>query len=74
MGLPLDMTVNQIKKSIPNEVHRLRSDSDERNDYALDHKWAEEELGVAQLRKWFRSHREVAEKWYGVEFVDRYLQ
>lgn len=68
------MTVNHIKKSIPSEVHRLRSDNNEKNNYALDRKWEEEELGVAQLRKWFRSHREVAEKWYGMEVVDRVLK
>lgn len=74
MGLPLDMAINGIKKSIPSEVHQLRSNNKERNDYTLDHKWEEEELGVAQLRKWFRSHREVAEKWYGVEVVARILE
>lgn len=74
MGLPLDMTIDDIKKSIPDEVHRLRVNSKEMSDFVQDHKWEEEELGVAQLRKWFRSHREVAERWYGVEVVGRYLR
>lgn len=68
------MTVNGIKRSIPGEVHRLRSDDTESNNFTQDSKWEEEELGVAQLRKWFRSHRQVAEKWYGVEVVAKFLQ
>lgn len=67
------MTVNDIKKSIPDEVHQMGADRKKLNDFVQDHKWEEEELGVAQLRKWFRSHREVAELWYGVNVVSQYL-
>lgn len=74
MGLPLDMTVNEIKKSIPDEVHRTRSEHKERSDFVQDRKWEEEELGVAQLRKWFRSHREVADRWYGAGIVEEFLR
>lgn len=69
------MTINTIKKSIPDEVHQLKSNSKEKVHFVQDNqKWEEEELGVAQLRKWFRSHKEVAEKWYGAEVVDRVLR
>jgi hypothetical protein len=73
MGLPLDMTISGIKKSIPDEVHRLRAN--ERGNFAQDpREWEEEELGVPQLRKWFRSHRDVVDRWYGAKAVDLVLQ
>ncbi|RPB01962.1 Clavaminate synthase-like protein [Choiromyces venosus 120613-1] len=68
MGLPLNMTVSAIKQRIPEKVHKMRGRSD---DEFGDRRWEEEELGVSQLRKWFRSHPEVAESWYGVDAVDR---
>jgi hypothetical protein len=36
----------------------------------LDPRW--DSLGESQLRKWIRSHRDVAVKWYGDEVVEYY--
>ena len=65
-GLPLDMTVSEVRSYIPDEVKRLRKASgtwhDESSSF-LDQRW--DSLGESQLRKWIRSHRDVATKWYG---------
>jgi isopenicillin N synthase-like dioxygenase len=73
MGLPLDMTVSEIRRYIPEEVRRLRSSvgSDAVVSDFLDPRW--DSLGESQLRKWIRSHREVGEKWYG-DVVPYYTQ
>lgn len=76
MGLPLDMTVSEIRKQIPEHVRRLRSDGQRKNEEAvsgfLDPRW--DSLGESQLRKWVRSHKDVGEKWYGKPVVDYYSQ
>ena len=70
-GLPLDMTVSEVRSYIPKHVRRLRK-SDEREQVSafLDPRW--DSLGESQLRKWIRSHRDVGLKWYGKEIVDYY--
>jgi isopenicillin N synthase-like dioxygenase len=72
MGLPLDMTVSEIRNYIPEHVRRLRSDEEavEAVSGFLDPRW--DSLGESQLRKWIRSHRDVGEKWYGKEVVEYY--
>lgn len=72
MGLPLDMTVSEIRKQIPEHVRQLRKDveGDQVVSEFLDPRW--DSLGESQLRKWIRSHREVGGKWYGREVVDYY--
>jgi isopenicillin N synthase-like dioxygenase len=74
MGLPLDMTVSEIREQIPEHVRKLRSNanSGEVVSNFLDPRW--DSLGESQLRKWIRSHREVGERWYGKEVVDYYSQ
>ncbi|KJY01917.1 oxidoreductase like protein [Zymoseptoria brevis] len=72
-GLPLDMTVSEVREYIPEHVRRLRKDSgqmDEGVSAFLDPRW--DSLGESQLRKWIRSHKDVALKWYGNEAVDYY--
>ncbi|CAK1365006.1 unnamed protein product [Cercospora beticola] len=73
-GLPLDMTVSEVRSYIPDEVKRRRKESgtwhDETSSF-LDPRW--DSLGESQLRKWIRSHRNVATKWYGKEVVDYYV-
>jgi isopenicillin N synthase-like dioxygenase len=73
MGLPLDMTVSEIRRYIPEEVRGLRSSvgGDTVVSDFLDPRW--DSLGESQLRKWIRSHREVGEKWYG-DVVPYYTQ
>lgn len=74
MGLPLDMTVSEIREHIPEHVRKLRSTADRGEEVSnfLDPRW--DSLGESQLRKWIRSHKEVGEKWYGKEVVDYYSQ
>lgn len=74
MGLPLDMTVSQIRRYIPEHVRKLRSgdEGDEAISAFLDPRW--DSLGESQLRKWIRSHQDVGEKWYGEDVVKYYLQ
>jgi isopenicillin N synthase-like dioxygenase len=74
MGLPLDMTVSEIREHIPEHVRKLRStvNRNEAVSSFLDPRW--DSLGESQLRKWIRSHKEVGEKWYGKEVVDYYSQ
>jgi isopenicillin N synthase-like dioxygenase len=74
MGLPLDMTVSEIREHIPEHVRKLRSSANHGevvSDF-LDPRW--DSLGESQLRKWLRSHKEVGERWYGKELVDYYSQ
>jgi isopenicillin N synthase-like dioxygenase len=70
-GLPLDMTVSEVRSYIPPRVRRMRK-TDEREQVSafLDPRW--DSLGESQLRKWIRSHRDVGLKWYGKEIVDFY--
>jgi isopenicillin N synthase-like dioxygenase len=72
MGLPLDMTVSEIREYIPEHVRRLRSDEEavEAVSGFLDPRW--NSLGESQLCKWIRSHRDVGEKWYGKDVVEYY--
>ncbi|EGP89225.1 uncharacterized protein MYCGRDRAFT_70334 [Zymoseptoria tritici IPO323] len=72
-GLPLDMTVSEVREYIPEHVRRLRKDSGQVEDGLsafLDPRW--DSLGESQLRKWIRSHKDVALKWYGKEVVNYY--
>jgi isopenicillin N synthase-like dioxygenase len=65
-GLPLDMTVSEVRSHIPETVKRLRKDSGEAHGEVssfLDPRW--NSLGESQLRKWIRSHQDVGLKWYG---------
>jgi isopenicillin N synthase-like dioxygenase len=74
MGLPLDMTVSEIRERIPAHVRKLRSTANHGEEVGsfLDPRW--DNLGESQLRKWIRSHKEVGEKWYGKEVVEYYSQ
>jgi hypothetical protein len=77
MGLPLDLTVSEIREFIPEDVRALRREKD--GDGAvgdavspfLDKRW--DCLGESQLRKWIRSHEDVGRKWYGDEVCGYYL-
>lgn len=71
-GLPLDMTVSEVRSYIPESVGAMRRgrEGKEVSDVFLDPRW--DSLGESQLRKWIRSHRDVAEKWYGKEVVEYY--
>ncbi|TKA73029.1 hypothetical protein B0A55_07051 [Friedmanniomyces simplex] len=74
-GLPLDMTVEEVRGYIPERVRRLRREAagGEAEGVAasfLDARWSS--LGESQLRKWIRSHRDVGLKWYGEEVVGYY--
>jgi len=74
MGLPLDMTVSEIREHIPERVRKLRSTTNrgEAVSSFLDPRW--DSLGESQLRKWIRSHKGVGEKWYGKDVVNYYSQ
>ncbi|KAI5357049.1 Putative oxoglutarate/iron-dependent dioxygenase, non-hem dioxygenase domain-containing protein [Septoria linicola] len=72
-GLPLDMTVSEIRGYIPDAVKRHRDESGTPHDGIssfLDPRW--DSLGESQLRKWIRSHKDVGLKWYGEETVAYY--
>ena len=71
-GLPLDLSVSEVRGYIPEHVRRLRREEDGREsvDGFLDPRW--DSLGESQLRKWIRSHKNVGEKWYAQEVVDYY--
>ena len=79
-GLPLDLTVGQIRGKIPVAVKEMRARREaeggekgkEEVASFLDERW--ESLGESQLRKWIRSHVDVGRRWYGDEVVDYYLQ
>ncbi|KAH7065394.1 hypothetical protein B0J12DRAFT_640212 [Macrophomina phaseolina] len=74
-GLPLDMTVSQVRSYIPEAVRELRRErcGDGANGVSsfLDPRW--DALGESQLRKWIRSHEDVGRKWYGHAVVEYYL-
>lgn len=72
-GLPLDMTVSEVQEYIPERVRKMRGQVSGVQSEAqsfLDPRW--DSLGESQLRKWMRSHRDVAEKWYGKEVLEYY--
>ena len=72
-GLPLDMTVSEVRSYIPKEVRAMRKQSGQISDGIssfLDPRW--DSLGESQLRKWIRSHPDVGLKWYGQDVVDYY--
>ncbi|OCL05201.1 Clavaminate synthase-like protein [Glonium stellatum] len=76
-GLPLDLTISEIRRYIPESVRKLRRESGalENHDSVstfLDSRW--DSLGESQLRKWIRSHEEVGRKWYGDEVASYYLR
>lgn len=77
MGLPLDLTVAEIRDSFPASIRQLRHDSDpsaaeKAISTFLDPRW--DVLGESQLRKWIRSHPDCGRKWYGNNVVEYYLQ
>lgn len=71
-GVPLDMTVSEIRSYIPERVRRMRKEIDgmEKVSSFLDPRW--DSLGESQLRKWIRSHPDVGLKYYGKNVVDYY--
>jgi len=71
-GVPLDMTVSEIRSYIPETVRRLRHNIDGREQVSnfLDPRW--DSLGESSLRKWIRSHPDVGAKFYGQDVVDYY--
>ncbi|KAK8193937.1 hypothetical protein IWX49DRAFT_546039 [Phyllosticta citricarpa] len=82
-GLPLDMTVSEIRSYMPLSVRTLRrqqqnSSSPSKHDKKvgdtvssfLDARW--DALGESQLRKWIRSHEDVGRRWYGDDVVRYY--
>lgn len=71
-GLPLDMTVSEVRGYIPESVRNMRKarEGKEVSDAFLDPRW--DSLGESQLRKWVRSHRDVGERWYGKDVVEYY--
>lgn len=74
MGLPLDLTVSQIRGFMPEAVRKLGRERGERDDGIsafLDPRW--DGLGESQLRKWIRSHEDVGRKWYGDAACEYYL-
>lgn len=76
-SLPLDMTVSEIRAYMPPEVRALRkqhlvaADDAKAVSIFLDPRW--DRLGASQLRKWMRSHADVARNWYAPEQVAHYL-
>jgi hypothetical protein len=76
MGLPLDLTVSQIRELMPENVRNLGRDRARKRDKEeisafLDPRW--DSLGESQLRKWIRSHEDVGRKWYGDQVCQYYL-
>ncbi|KAF2165415.1 hypothetical protein M409DRAFT_36948 [Zasmidium cellare ATCC 36951] len=72
-GLPLDMSVSEVRNYVPESVRRMRRETGRTNDETqsfLDPRW--DSLGESQLRKWIRSHKDVALKHYGQEAVNYY--
>ncbi len=67
------MTVSEVREYIPEKVKKMRgevSGVQNQSDEFLDPRW--DCLGESQLRKWVRSHRDVAEKWYGRDVLEYY--
>ncbi|KAF2448202.1 Clavaminate synthase-like protein [Karstenula rhodostoma CBS 690.94] len=74
-GLPLDLTIEEVRQYIPEHVRALRPVSERPNSLVssfADSRW--DNLGESQLRKWIRSHEDVAKKWYGDDVLSYYLQ
>lgn len=76
-GLPLDLTVSEIRTYIPEHVKISRRDSvqllgNETVSSFLDMRW--DSLGESQLRKWIRSHEDVARRHYGDNLTEFYLR
>ncbi|KAF2180713.1 Clavaminate synthase-like protein [Zopfia rhizophila CBS 207.26] len=75
-GLPLDLTVSEIRSCIPESVRKLRRSvklgPSESVSTFLDPRW--DSLGESQLRKWIRSHEDVGRKWYGDDVSKFYLE
>lgn len=78
MGLPLDLTVSEVRGFIPEGVRAMMRERDGDKAVAktavsgfLDSRW--DSLGESQLRKWIRSHENVGRRWYGDNVVDYYL-
>ena len=76
-GVPLDMTVSEIRSHIPEHVRKLREEVEGGKDGEgvssfLDPRW--DSLGESQLRKWVRSHPDVGRKWYGKGVVEYYTK
>ncbi|KAK8173681.1 hypothetical protein IWX90DRAFT_381386 [Phyllosticta citrichinensis] len=75
-GLPLDMTVSEIRSYMPLSVRTLRRQQDTHSKHDntvssfLDARW--DALGESQLRKWIRSHEDVGRRWYGDDVVRYY--
>lgn len=72
-GLPLDLTISEVRQYIPEHVCRLRrgtASGDEDVSSFSDPRW--DSLGESQLRNWIRSHEDVGVEWYGREVVDYY--
>jgi isopenicillin N synthase-like dioxygenase len=76
MGLPLDLTVSEVRSLMPEGVRRegrerARKAKEEGVSAFLDPRW--DSLGESQLRKWIRSHEDVGRRWYGDEVCAYYL-
>jgi isopenicillin N synthase-like dioxygenase len=78
MGLPLDLTVSEVRELMPESVKAMRRERDgeeavEKTAVSsfLDPRW--DSLGESQLRKWIRSHEDVGRRWYGDDVVSYYL-
>lgn len=66
--------MSEVREYIPQEVRRMRAENGRVNDETssfLDARW--DSLGESQLRKWIRSHKDVALKHYGKKTVDWYV-
>jgi hypothetical protein len=70
------MTVSEVRSYIPESVRKCardaRSAEEEKVSSFLDPRW--DSLGDSQLRKWIRSHPEVARRWYSPGDVEYYSQ
>jgi len=76
LGLPLDLTVGELREAVPADVRRNGREGLEESgkkvvDKFLDKRW--EAMGHSMLRKWIKSHPQVAERWYPPDKVQWYL-
>ena len=88
MGLPFEVSLLDVREEVPVEVREMRSREKERDGsggeldgqggeegkWKMDPRWERDVLGESMLRKWIRSHPDVARKWYGENVVERYLK
>ena len=78
VGLPLDLSLSEIRSIIPEAVRSMRREHDNRSvaeaavSNFLDPRW--DMLGESVLRKWIRSHPQVATKWYDSKALEYYTQ